>query len=162
MTKDIKVAQANLVKKQAQVEKMGIFLEKMGYSPMASRVYALLLVAEPPYMDFYAIQEFMKASKSSISNALKILQSTGIVDYITFSGDRKRYFRINTKRWFQMIKEREAKGDEMNVMLEEVLAMRKDSKDLAFNEDLQKIVDFQVYMTKGMHDLIEKWEAKQE
>lgn len=151
----------DLAEKQAQVEKMGIFLEKMGYSPMASRVYALLLVAEPPYMDFYAIQEFMKASKSSISNALKILQSTGIVDYITFSGDRKRYFRINTKRWFQMIKEREAKGNEMNVMLEEVLAMRKDSKDLAFNEDLQKIVDFQVFMTKGMHNLIEEWETQQ-
>jgi len=150
----------NIKDKQQQVEKMGIFFEKLGYSPMAGRVFALLLVAEPPYMDFYAIQEFMKASKSSISNALKILTTHGIVNYITFSGDRKRYFRINTRIWYESIKEREQKGTEMNTMLEEVLEMRADSKDLAFNEDLQKIIDFQTYMTDGMQELIKKWEAK--
>lgn len=146
--------------KQQQVEKMGIFFEKMGYSPMAGRVFALLLVAEPPHMDFYAIQEFMKASKSSISNALKILTTNGIVDYITFSGDRKRYFRVNTQKWFELIKERDQQGTTMNKMLEEVLEMRKDTKYLAFNEDLQKIIDFQVYLTEGLQKLIKEWEAK--
>lgn len=152
----------NIAEKQQQVEKMGIFFEKLGYSPMAGRVFALLLIAEPPYMDFYAIQDFMKASKSSISNALKILSQSGIVDYITFSGDRKRYFRVNTKNWFEILKEREQKGTEWIGMLDEVMEIRADSKDLAFNENLQKIIDFQIYMTKGMQELIEKWEAQQE
>lgn len=151
----------SIKEKEQQVEKMGIFFEKLGYSPMGGRVFSLLLVADPPYMDFYSIQDFMKASKSSISNALKILTSTTIVDYITFSGDRKRYFRVNTQNWFNIIKEREQKGTAMNNMLGEVLEMRADSKDLTFNEDLQKIIDFQIYMTKGMQDLIEKWEAQQ-
>lgn len=152
----------NIAEKQQQVEKMGIFFEKLGYSPMAGRVFALLLIAEPPYMDFYAIQDFMKASKSSISNALKILSQSGIVDYITFSGDRKRYFRVNTKNWFEILKEREQKGTEWIGMLDEVMEIRADSKDLAFNENLEKIIDFQVYMTKGMQELIEKWESQHE
>lgn len=157
MTKETKLS---IAEKEQQVEKMGVFFENLGYSPMASRVFALLLVAEPPYMDFYAIQNFMKASKSSISNALKILSNSGIVDYITFSGDRKRYFRVNTKKWFEIIKDREQQGKAMNDMLGEVLDMRKDTKHLAFNEDLKKIMEFQIYLNEGLNNLIRQWEEK--
>lgn len=143
-----------------QVERMGIFFEKVGHTPMAGRVFAFLLLGEPPYKDFYEIQTFLKASKSAISNALKMLKTSGIVDYITFSGDRKRYFRVNMQNWQQILKERAQKGTEMNQILQEVLDNRSDSKHLNFNETLQSIIDFQVYLNDGMQHLIEKWEEQ--
>lgn len=145
---------------QQQVEKMGVFFEKIGLSPMSGRVFAFLLLGEPPHKDFYEIKDFLKASKSSISNALKDLTNNGVVDYITFSGDRKRYFRVNTKKWYALIKGQEEKRIELNNLLEEVLAFRADSKHFAFNAALQDIIDFQTYLAEGLAQLIEKWEEQ--
>ena len=80
-----------------KVEKIGIMIEQMGHAPVPGRIVAYLMLSEPPYRDFYEIQEFLKASKSTISTALNQLMQAGVVNYITFSGDRRRYFQINTK-----------------------------------------------------------------
>src|ERR1044071_9320383 len=80
-----------------KVEKMGVMIEQMGHAPVPGRIVSYLMLSEPPYRGFYEIQEFLKASKSSISTALNQLMQAGVVNYITFSGDRKRYFQINTK-----------------------------------------------------------------
>ena len=60
-----------------KVEKMGIMLEQTGYAPIPSRIMTFLLISEPPYRDFYEIQEFLKASKSTISTTLNQLNETG-------------------------------------------------------------------------------------
>src|SRR6188768_26433 len=80
-----------------KVEKIGIMIEQMGHAPVPGRILAYLMLSEPPYRDFYEIQEFLKASKSSISTALNQLMQAGVVNYITFSGDRRRYFQIDTQ-----------------------------------------------------------------
>ncbi|MBL7776380.1 MAG: hypothetical protein JNK89_10290 [Saprospiraceae bacterium] len=53
-----------------KVERMGVFFERSGFAPMTGRVFAYLLVCDPPHKDFFAIQEFLQASKSAVSNAL--------------------------------------------------------------------------------------------
>ncbi|PRX99267.1 hypothetical protein CLV24_1623 [Pontibacter ummariensis] len=83
----------NIDKKQAaQTERIGVTLEKSAIPPLAARIMALLLVAEPPYCSFNTIMEALQASKSSAGPSLNLLLREGIVDYITFPGDRKRYF----------------------------------------------------------------------
>jgi len=146
---------------EQQVEKMGIFFEKLGYTPMAGRVFAFLLLGEPPYKNFYEIQTFLQASKSSISNALKGLMTSRIVDYITFSGDRKRYFKVNTQNWMAILKEQTQKGTEMNQMLQEVLDSREDSKHLDFNTALQFVFDLQAFLNRKMLQAVEEWERKE-
>lgn len=161
ITKNRKIMTATTTSTEQQVEKMGVFFEQLGHTPMAGRVFAFLLLGEPPYKDFYEIQAFLQASKSSISNALKGLMASGIVDYITFSGDRKRYFRVNTKNWKGLLKDQTQKGKEMNDMLKEVLENRKDSKHLDFNEELQSIFDFQDFLNRRMLEVIQEWEKQQ-
>ncbi|MCB0644256.1 MAG: hypothetical protein KDC44_21580, partial [Phaeodactylibacter sp.] len=68
-----------------KVEQIGVQFEMIGMPPMNARVFAFLLLAEPPHQDFYSIQEFLSASKSSISNSLNKLMTEGVVDYMTFS-----------------------------------------------------------------------------
>lgn len=148
-------------KVQKKVEEMGIVFEKAGLTPMHGRVFAYLLLAEPPYKDFYEIQEFLKASKSAISNALKYLMDQGMIDYITFSGDRRRYFRVNHKTWLERYKDSIRSIATFRNLIEEVLQVRENSKHLDFNEQLQNMLDFQTHIANGLEELIRSWEDKQ-
>lgn len=145
---------------QQKVEEMGIFFEKQGLTPMHGRVFAYLLLAEPPQKDFYEIQEFLKASKSAISNALKYLMNEGMVDYITFSGDRRRYFRVNHKTWLEMYKARIRGLSTFRNLLDEVLNERNDSRHLDFNDKLKAMLDFQTHIANGIEYLITEWEKQ--
>lgn len=87
-------------------EEIGLFFEKNNLTPMEARVFALLLLADPPELDFTTIRKFLKASKSTISNSLKRLIDDGRVDYKTKPGDRKRYFKVSPGKWLQRLKVR--------------------------------------------------------
>lgn len=145
---------------EIKIEEMGVLFEKQGFSPMAGRVFAYLLLAEPPYKDFYEIQENLKASKSSISNALKYLQNFGKVDYITFSGDRKRYFRVNSKNWLLAIQNKIEDVSALRNLLKDVLDERSDTKHLEFNEGLKEIIDFHTFMAEKAKEMMAEWNTR--
>lgn len=147
-------------KQEKMVEEMGIFFEKSGFTPLHGRVFAYLLLAEPPHKDFYEIQDFVKASKSSISAALKFLMAEELVEYITFSGDRKRYFQVNMKGWMDNTKQRILQTPKFNAILKEVIAERADSKYLAFTDDLKMMSDFYTEISEVLSQFVERWENK--
>ncbi len=148
-----------------QVEKIGVFLEQQAkasaITPLAGRLFAFLILSDPPYQNFYDITEFLQASKSSISTALKALEQSGLVDYFTFSGDRKRYFRVNTKKWLEVEQMRLQQATIALGLAQDILEFRKDSKHQDFNEGVEKVVEFYEYITLGMQDLLEKWKSEQ-
>lgn len=146
--------------KRQQVEKMGVFFEKSGLTPMHGRVFAFLLLAEPIQKDFYEIQDFLKASKSAISNALKHLQSAGIVDYVTFSGDRRKYFRADLNGWMRSTENRVKETVLFKELLEDVLDGRSATKNLEFNTKLQEMVDFHAELSVVMEQFMKKWNKK--
>jgi DNA-binding transcriptional regulator GbsR (MarR family) len=145
---------------QEQVEEMGVYFEKTGLTPIHGRVWAYLLLADPPYKDFYEIQEFLQASKSAISNALKHLENQGVIDYVTFSGDRRRYFRINVDGWMANYKSKVRQITDLNELVKKVLETRAGSDHQDFNRKLEKMVNFQTYLAAGIEDLIETWERE--
>jgi DNA-binding transcriptional regulator GbsR (MarR family) len=145
-----------------KVEKMGVILEKSGYAPVPGRIMSYLLISEPPYRDFYEIQEFLKASKSSVSTTLKQLIQQGVVTYITFNGDRRRYFQIDTKGLLNIIKEQYREARLINDMVSETLDHRKNSEFLRFNRELKEVIDFSTYIHNGIEKLIADWEKGKE
>src|SRR6478736_3331492 len=140
-----------------KVEKIGIMIEQMGHAPVPGRIVAYLMLSEPPYRDFYEIQAFLKASKSSISTALKQLMQADVVSYITFSGNRRRYFQINTQGLFNLIKQQFKQGEIINNMISETLQHRKHSEFQRFNRELKEVIDFSTYIHKGIDKLVANW-----
>ena len=133
-------------------------LEASGLPPMASRVFGLLLLAEPPYLDFFAIAEALGASRSAISNALKTLGARrGLVDYRTFPGNRRRYFYIDFERWMSVTKERVAATGEFGEVLERVLALRDPKRDRAFDAELHAMRSFYRQLTRQLRDALAAW-----
>jgi len=76
------------------IEETGKVFEKFGLTPMQGRIVAYFTISDPPEKTFDELVRFFKASKSSISNSLNFLLQNKIIDYKTFSADRKRYFFI--------------------------------------------------------------------
>lgn len=82
--------------KKQLVEDVGVLLEeRANLSPLASRIYALLILSSYDGMSFEEIVNTMQASKSSVSSNLNVLLQLHYVDYYTKPGDRKRYFRTS-------------------------------------------------------------------
>ena len=146
--------------KKQTVEDLGVQLERMGKTPMTSRVFACLLISDPPERTFDEIIEFLGASKSAVSNALKNLQVEGSVKYTTKSGDRKRYFMIDMDNWKNKLIESNTNLNAFNVLLEDVIKTRKDAKSKKFTESIEEILEFQMYLGEQLSQAIDNWKKR--
>lgn len=154
------IPEEKIYQKETMVEEMGVFFEQSGLTPMHGRVFAYLLLSDPPYQDFYAIQEFLKASKSAISTALKFLTDRKMIKYITFSGDRKRYFQVDTDGWLIEMKQKLQYADGMRNFTQNVLQYRSELDSPEFNEKLEEIISFHREINICLKDFVTQWEAK--
>ena len=145
--------------KQRQVERIGVGFEKSGIPPVGARIIGLLMMAEPPYLSFDDLVEATQASKSSVSNALKSLQTEGLVDYITFSGDRKRYFQLYSSTWVEIMKDRMTAFTSLRKIIRETLDLRS-SQYPEFNQTLTEVIDLYRALEEQMTRVIEEWEKK--
>lgn len=83
-------------KRDQLVEQIGVNIEEaQQFSPLASRIYALVLLAPIKGYSFEDVVELSKSSKSSVSTNLKLLLESGVLEYFTKPGERKRYFRLS-------------------------------------------------------------------
>lgn len=83
-------------KEQAKlIEKLGVGLEELlSLSPLASRIYALLILSSYEGLTFEEIKDVIQASKSSISVNINVLIQLSFINFYTKPGDRKRYFKL--------------------------------------------------------------------
>jgi DNA-binding transcriptional regulator GbsR (MarR family) len=100
------------------IEETGKVFEKFSLTPMQGRIVAYFIKSDTPEKTFDDLVKYFKASKSTISNSLNYLLQNKIIDYKTFSADRKRYFFIT--------------GSFFIVYFEKVLDNVRELKDHAF------------------------------
>ena len=150
------IATEKNTEKRRQVERIGVVFEKSGMSPVAARIIGLLMMAEPPYLTLEEITEATRASKSSVSNAIKFLQAEGLIDYITFSGDRKRYFQLYTATWLEVLQQRVATIAPFREILLETVDMRSDQYP-QFNQSLLDICELYGEFERGVTKIIDNW-----
>lgn len=80
--------------KAALIEEIGLHFESLyDIPPLASRIYATLILNGNEGFSFEELTELMQASKSSVSTSINLLLQLGKITYYTKPGDRKRYFK---------------------------------------------------------------------
>ncbi len=146
-------------KRKALIEKLGIANEEKGFQPVAGRILGLLYVSPRPELTFDEIRETLNISKSATSTALNLLMHMGRVDYTTFSGDRKRYFRIKLNNWREMIQDEMERMVKISYVMQEVLEVRKEDKTDNFNCNIEEFTSFLQFMYKEFPALLQRWEA---
>ncbi|WP_114784337.1 GbsR/MarR family transcriptional regulator [Botryobacter ruber] len=145
-------------KQKALVEKIGIFHETAGMQPAAARVMGLLFVSSTPQLTFDEITELLQISKSATSNAINLLIQTGQIEYTTFPGDRKRYFKLKIKNWREGFKKKIEVMTGFQVLLREVLELRKEENTHCDCSKLEEVVSFLEFLHQELPKLVERWE----
>ncbi|MEQ8684787.1 MAG: MarR family transcriptional regulator [Imperialibacter sp.] len=143
-------------KQSELIEKMGVQIEKYGASPAAARVQALLLVSDETALTFDQIMETLKLSKSATSNVINFLLQTNRIEYITKSGDRKRYFRTMMHKWEEQFMEQSQDVKQMSDILSEILRERT-GETTEFNSHMKHLVNFLEFYRASVKDAFEKW-----
>jgi hypothetical protein len=76
-----------------------------GFSPMTGRVFAWLLVCEPPEQTAAELAVALDASKGSISTAAGMLVRFKLVDRLRVRGERADRFRVRPGAWDDQIRD---------------------------------------------------------
>lgn len=148
-------------KKRALIEKIGIAHEEKGFQPVAGRILGLLYVSPRPELTFDEIRETLNISKSATSTALNLLMHIGHIDYITFSGDRKRYFKLKMSNWRELIQNEIERVIKMSHVLHEVLEERT-ADTPEFNCSIEEFASFMQFIHKEFPGLLQRWEQTRE
>ena len=139
------------------VEQIGINYEKFGMQPAAARVMGLLYVADKPELTFDEITDYLQISKSATSNAINLLLQTEQIEYTTFSGDRKRYFRLKISNWREGFAKKIEGMTSFASLLRQVLEVRtRETAD--FNASLEELINFMDYIHLQLPRLLQDWE----
>lgn len=143
------------VQKKKLIEQLGVHFETDNLAPLASRIFATLILTGNKGVTFDELVTDLSAAKSSISTHLDHLQSTNRVRYFTKTGDRKRYFTINPDLMLNIIEEKIAKWENEKKLHEKILEykrerniLNKESEEYQFDLGLQK--DFLSFLDESI------------
>ena len=76
------------------VEEMGHFLGTSGMTPMSGRMWAWLLICDPPEQTASELATELHASRGAISGTARLLESAGMIRRGRRRGDRSEYFSM--------------------------------------------------------------------
>ena len=139
--------------KMSLVEKLGVHLEKREQlAPVAARILSYIILTGKTGTTFEDMVKVLCASKSTISNHLNHLQDLNKIHYFTKTGDRKKYFVINTDIIMQHIDKMMHDWNEIRELHTEIKAYKEtinteklendeEKFDLNFHSDYIKFID---------------------
>jgi DNA-binding transcriptional regulator GbsR (MarR family) len=137
------------------VEDIGGFMEALGVTRMAGRVWGTLLISDAPEMAAADIAEELGASAGSISTATRTLLGLGMIERRRRPGDRKDYFAIRPDSYITLIRRREHIIEMFTDMTRRGLALVGD-RDLA-RRRLTEFVEFYTWLSDRFHGLLNEW-----
>ena len=155
-------AEIKITEKQQQlIEQVGVLFERKGMPPACARVIGVLIVADPTELTFDQIRKTLKLSKSATSNAVNSLLNTDYVQYITKSGDRKRYFVFKLDGWEEKIMKEINNMGLMSDLFKDILKQRP-GDTVEFNSKFKGIIDFTEFIKEKANELLVEWKRKKE
>ncbi len=88
------------------VEQFGLIGDEMGLPRSMTRLLGWLVVCDPPYQSAQQIQAGLRLSAGSVSTAVNSLARGGLVERLTFAGDRHTYYTIGPDGWKDLMRAR--------------------------------------------------------
>lgn len=75
------------------IERLGLFMERLGLSRTAGRVLGLLIVSEEP-LSLGQLARELQVSKASVSVNARMCQQMGLVERVGIPGERRDYYEM--------------------------------------------------------------------
>jgi DNA-binding transcriptional regulator GbsR (MarR family) len=140
------------------VDRMGTFAEHDGLSPIAGRLFALLLLADEP-RSLDELADALSVSKASVSTDARRLLERGIVERVTRTGDRRDYYELARDFYARIIHNRIDRWRRMQTLANDV---RDASDELApiARERFRSIDDVQSFVIDRLEQALDEWDNR--
>jgi DNA-binding transcriptional regulator GbsR (MarR family) len=137
-----------------RIETHGVVMEHMGLTPVASRVFVYLLLCGGQGALFEDLVGYFKVSKSAVSNALKMLTTSGMVGSKTIGGQRRRFFYVQMRSLFNE-KEMTERYKQFFTILDDV-RMARNIKD-KFDQELDDVAVLYKMLLVEFPIILDRW-----
>lgn len=146
--------------KRRYIEEMGLLMESYGVSRMSGRVLGALLVAEPAEKTAEDLARVLKASRSSISVAIRLLERVGYVERISKPGERKDYFRNRPNAWSKLTEQQLEVVRQFKQMARRGLELLE-TDDPEARRGLAEMLEFYEFFEQEHPKILEHWRERQ-
>lgn len=138
------------------VEDFGLALEQAGLPRMMGRLWGYLLISDPPHQSAEDLAKALQASRGSISTTTRSLMQMGLIDKVSFPGERRDYFRIRSGVWADLLERRTRIVSDWRQMAERGLEVM-DSEEPETLLRLQEMRDIMAFYEQELPALTERW-----
>lgn len=142
------------------IEEFGLFFEQFGLPRTAGRMLGWLLVCNPPHQTMDELTEVLQVSKSSISTTSRMLIQSGLVEKVSFPGERKDFYRISDDAWVQAWSARNNQTVAMRQLAKRGLDLLPDDSPKR-RARLQTMHDLYEFLEEELPKLTERWLKEQ-
>jgi len=142
------------------IEEMGLMFEQVGMPRMAGRIFAWLLIANPPLQSSGELVEVLQASKGSISTITRLLIQIGLIERVSLPGDRRDYFQIKPNAWSQLSQQRLKQIAAFRELAEQGLGLMEGASP-AMQQRLREMRDIHAFWERELPLLNQRWEEEQ-
>jgi DNA-binding transcriptional regulator GbsR (MarR family) len=159
ITKEPETPNAPKAEERRFVEDLGMFFEGTGQTRMAGRIFAALLLADPPQMSSSDLADYLSASSGSISTMTRELIRLGLIDRTGVPGERKDYFQANVGALPQLLKDRLGVVRRMHELMERAEELVK-GKHPDVRRRLEEIHAFYEFFEGELDAVLARWDER--
>jgi hypothetical protein len=141
------------------VEQLGLLAEQSGMPRMAGRVLGWLLICDAPRQSFGELVDALQASKGSISTMTRLLVELGLIERVSFSGDRRDYFELAPHAWSRFLRQRVAIIGRFRDLAQRGLPLLRHEAPRR-RERLQGMLELYAWWERESSIMLERWEAR--
>lgn len=138
------------------VEKVSLYFEQLSLPRMAGRIFAWLLICEPPRASMAELVDALQASKSSISSMTRLMIQLDLIEVVSLPGERRDYYQIRSDVWMKALKDRLTQAAAFRQLADEGLAILANAPQ-ARQRRLREMRVAYAFLEREIPRLIETW-----
>ena len=143
---------------QQFIERWSAILAQEGLPPVAGRLWAWLLVCDPPEQTVEDIAEAIGASRGAISGAVRWLEPSGLILRTKRRGDRREYWRTSPDAMIHSLEAKERQTRPSLQALDAVIAALADRPEESLGR-LREARSLYVMLLDTFPALVEQFRA---
>lgn len=141
-------------------ERVGRWWESVAGSRSAGLILGWLMVCEPAHQSSTELVDALKISAGSVSTQTRLLERIGLVERITFPGDRITYYQLKPHVWLQVMWGEQQRIEEMRAVAEAGRAVMPEVRPDRV-DDLARVSEFFLERWPGLMDDLTEYLGKE-
>jgi DNA-binding transcriptional regulator GbsR (MarR family) len=141
-------------------ERLALALNQNGMQRMIARVLAAFLFSDRESVTAAELGEQLGASAGSISGAITMLRTVGLIEPAPVPGSRRAHFRMRDDAWATMMTSQNAMIQVMQEIAESGIASTPPDSPAA--RRLERMRDFYTYLFAELPALIDRWREQRD